>query len=143
DASGRMVMGDKFQIRDQDPPAPSPGNEVASAAAVPPLPPEMASRVEAAETAIHDVDASGIQLAAGIDAAAYHPVVLFGNANSGKTSLLLSLFALLRTEPSLATGLELGDPIIATDSLFGRYLYDQAEAFFGKKTQDFIEGRAS
>jgi hypothetical protein len=134
-------MADKFQIRDGNPP--EAGNEVASALSGSPLPPETASPVEVAETAIHDVDASGIQLAAGIDAAAYHPVVLFGNANSGKTSLLLSLFALLRTDPSLATGLELGDPIIATDSLFGRYLYDQAEGFFGKKTQDFIEGRAS
>lgn len=131
-------MDEKFEIRDE-PRAHAAGNNAESTRSDEATP----AATEAAETAIHDVDASGIQLAAGIDAAAYYPVVLFGNANSGKTSLLLSLFALLRTEPSLATGLELGEPIVATDSLFGRYLYDSAEGFFGKKTQDFIEGRAS
>jgi hypothetical protein len=84
-----------------------------------------------------------LQIAAGLDAAGYHPVVLFGNANSGKTSLLLSLFALLRTEPHLETGLKLGDPILHVDSPYGRFLRDQAEGFYGKKTQDFIEGVAS
>lgn len=134
-------MADKFHIPEEELAGASPANSNAASAGqggpITPIP------TEAAEAAIHDVDASGIQLAAGIDAAAYHPVVLFGNANSGKTSLLLSLFALLRTEPDLATGLELGEPIVTTDSLFGRYLYDSAEGFFGKKTQDFIEGRAS
>jgi len=132
-------MAEKFQLRDESPEVSANAN-VAPPAPSDPLP---QNPTQAAETVIHDVDASGIQLAAGIDAAAYHPVVLFGNANSGKTSLLLSLFALLRTEPSLATGLELGEPIVPTDSLFGRYLYDSAEGFFGTKTQDFIEGRAS
>jgi hypothetical protein len=102
-----------------------------------------ASSPQAEPPGPQDLDASGVQLAMGLDVAGYHPVVLFGNANSGKTSLLLSLFALLGTEPELRTGLELGDPIVAADSLYGKYLREQSEAFFGKKTQDFIEGKAS
>lgn len=130
-------MPDKFQLPEDDssesqPPSVEPEE---SATTLPEPPPQIRE--------VADVDASGVQLAAGIDAAAYHPVVLFGNANSGKTSLLLSLFALLRTEPRLLTGLELGEPILPADSLYGRYLHEQAEGFFGRKTQDFIEGRAS
>jgi hypothetical protein len=137
-------MAEKFQLRDEPTPKDEPESgrapqpEIAPLASVPP------TRERPSEPApVDDVEASGVHLAAGLDAAGYHPVVLFGNANSGKTSLLLSLFALLRTEPSLVTGLELGDAFVATDSLYGKYLRDQAEGFFGRKTQDFIEGRAS
>lgn len=141
-----MVMADKFQLKDEGTPprkttAPEPSPEQAETAAAVSVP--NTKRAIDKEPIGNDVDASGIQLAFGVDAAGYHPVVLFGNANSGKTSLLLSLFALLRTEPQLDTGLELGDPIIPVDSLYGEYLSDQAEGFFGRKTQDFIEGRAS
>lgn len=85
----------------------------------------------------------GFQIAAGLTSAGYHPVVLFGNANSGKTSLLLSLISLIRTEPDLHCGLDLGEPVLNTDTPYGRYLRDQAEGFYGKKTQDFIEGKAA
>lgn len=136
-------MGEKFEIRDE----PSPERSGAErAGASPERAPETRTAEEnqvETESSSASVDASGIELAAGLDAAGYHPVVLFGNANSGKTSLLLSLLALIRTEPKLATGLELGDPVVPTDSLYGQYLHDQAEGFFGRKTQDFIEGKAS
>lgn len=85
----------------------------------------------------------GYHVAAGLAAAGYHPVVLFGSAGSGKTSLLLSLLALLREEPDLLCGLDLGDAILNVDTPYGRYLRDQAEGFYGRKTQDFIEGRAA
>jgi hypothetical protein len=138
-------MAEKFQLRDEPTPKEPPVStgaaqpEIAPAVSVPPTGGERTI----APPPVDDVEASGVHLAAGLDAAGYHPVVLFGNANSGKTSLLLSLFALVRTEPSLGTGLELGDAFVATDSLYGKYLREQAEGFFGRKTQDFIEGKAS
>jgi hypothetical protein len=85
----------------------------------------------------------GYHVAAGLTAAGYHPIVLFGTAGSGKTSLLLSLLALLRDEPDLLCGLDLGEPILSVDTPYGRFLREQAEGFYGRKTQDFIEGRAA
>lgn len=85
----------------------------------------------------------GFHVAAGLAAAGYHPIVLFGSAGSGKTSLLLSLLALLRDEPELHCGLDLGEPILSVDTPYGRFLREQAEGFYGRKTQDFIEGRAA
>ena len=85
----------------------------------------------------------GHRLSIGLDACGYHPVVLFGNASSGKTSLLLSLLALLRTEPELACGLKLGEPILPLDTPYGRLIYDQAVGFYGAKTQAFINGNAA
>lgn len=96
-----------------------------------------------ADLPIIDEGNDGFHVAAGLSAAGYHPVVLFGSAGSGKTSLLLSLMALLRDEPELLCGLDLGDPILGLDTAYGRFIRDQAEGFYGKKTQDFIEGRAA
>ena len=105
----------------------------------PPAQQVMAEAISPADFSADD----GFQIAAGLTSAGYHPVVLFGNANSGKTSLLLSLFSLIRTEPSLHCGLDLGEPVLNVDSKYGRYLREQSEGFYGKKTQDFIEGRAA
>lgn len=91
---------------------------------------------------IENIPDGGLELAAAMEAADYQPVVLFGNAASGKTSLLLSLLAITRTETSLDTGVFLGDPILRSDSEYGRYLIESSEDFFGRKTQDFIEGKA-
>ena len=91
---------------------------------------------------IKDIPDGGSQLAAAMEAADYQPVVLFGTAASGKTSLLLSLLAIARTETALDTGVFLGEPILRPDSDYGRYLVENAEEFFGRKTQEFIEHRA-
>lgn len=144
-------MAKKFELPEIGTAAPSPTREAAADSEPQPAAREpsatAAEQPHAREPAqglpAGEIDGAGHQLAAGIEAAGYHPVVLFGNANSGKTSLLLSLFALLRTEPQLATGLELGDPIISVDTPYGRFLREQAEGFYGRKTQDFIEGTAS
>jgi hypothetical protein len=92
--------------------------------------------------AVEDIPDGGSQLAAAMEAADYQPVILFGTAASGKTSLLLSLLAIARTETSLDTGVFLADPILRPDSAYGRYLIENAEEFFGRKTQEFIEHRA-
>ena len=86
---------------------------------------------------------AGKTLAAALEAEGYHPVVVFGNAASGKTSLLLSLLAYIKTVPSLDCGFILGDPVLDVDTEYGNYLKILADQFFGRRTQDFIEGRAS
>ena len=90
-----------------------------------------------------DVDASGAQLASDMEDKRYQPVILFGNAFSGKTSLLLSLLAAVKTETHLETGLFMAEPLLARDTRYGRYQSEQSEAFFGRKTQEFIQGTAS
>lgn len=70
----------------------------------------------------------------------YHPVVLFGTNNSGKTSILMSLFATLASEPILDTGLSLCDPILGSRSDIGRQLHKEAEHTFDIKTQAFMVG---
>src|SRR5689334_20229327 len=70
----------------------------------------------------------------------YHPVVLFGTNNSGKTSLLMSLFATIASEPVLDTGLFLCDPILGSRTELSRQLHKEAEHSFHIKTQAFIAG---
>jgi hypothetical protein len=99
--------------------------------------------VQPAPIVVDDVEASGARLAADMEAKGYQPVVLFGNAYSGKTSLLLSLLACVKTESELGAGVFLGEPLLARDTAYGRFQAEQSEAFFGRKVQDFIEGTAS
>lgn len=87
-----------------------------------------------------DVNRLGEDLALHVEAAECHPVILFGSRSTGKTSLILSLLASLKTEPSLRTGLRLGDPLLDLNSVIGKEQYDIAEGMFGQKTQQFIDG---
>lgn len=82
----------------------------------------------------------GLQLARSLEAGFYHPVVLFGTAFSGKTSLLLSLFSALVSEPRLETGLVLCDPILGSGDGVGRRLHQDARRLFDVGTQAFIAG---
>jgi hypothetical protein len=95
------------------------------------------------EPTVTGPEEQGLQLSIGLEEGGYHPVILFGNRASGKTSLLLSLISLLRTETDLHCGLRLGEPILSTGSTYGKEINREAEAFWGKKTQDFINGKAS
>jgi hypothetical protein len=97
----------------------------------------------AAQDAARDGPESGRELAEHMLEAGYQPVVIFGNAASGKTSLLLSLFATLRTEARLEAALFPGPVVMDTSRPYGRYIAEQASQFFGLKTQQFIEGVAS
>ena len=92
---------------------------------------------------IDDIERGGRLVAEDMFDKGYQPVVLFGNAFSGKTSLLLSLFATIRTESRLDCGLSLAPPILSQQSAYGKYIQNHAESFWGRKTQDFIEGVAS
>jgi hypothetical protein len=86
---------------------------------------------------------SGRLLAEQMFNAGYQPVVLFGNGASGKTTLLMSLLAAIRTSPQLQAGLKLGEPILDPSHRYGSYLWSEAQRFFGLRTQEFIEGIAS
>lgn len=137
-----MTEGDKFSLENGPPGRPD-------AAASPGLDqPEPAHSWRPTSSTAYqldakDVDASGANLAGDMEDKNYQPVILFGNAFSGKTSLLLSLLASVKTETHLDTGLFLAEPLLARDTLYGRYQSEQSEAFFGRKTQEFIQGTAS
>ena len=88
----------------------------------------------------NDLDRLGEELALHVEAAECHPVILFGSRATGKTSLILSLLAAVKTEPSLRTGLRLGDPLLDISSVIGKEQYEIAEWIFGQKTQQFIDG---
>jgi hypothetical protein len=81
----------------------------------------------------------GIDLAHAIQEGGYHPVVLFGTNNSGKTSLLLSLFAAIGDE-SWECGLAEGAALLGSSTPLGRQLHDHAVHTFQVKTQAFREG---
>ncbi len=82
----------------------------------------------------------GADLAQAVSEGGYHPVVLFGTNFSGKTSLLLSLFSTIVSEPGLRTGLALCDSLLGSGSRLGRLLHEEADHTFSVKTQAFMEG---
>jgi hypothetical protein len=92
------------------------------------------------DAGLESVDRLGAHLAHALQEGGYHPVILFGTNFSGKTSLLLSLLATLISEPRLATGLVLCDPILSSGSGIGRRLHDEARKLFEVMTQAFLEG---
>ena len=87
-----------------------------------------------------DIDVSGAQLANDMADKGYQPVIFVGNAGSGKTSVLLSLIALLKRQPDLAASAFLDPPLLDGRSKLGSYQKENAEAFFFKNVQRFIDG---
>jgi hypothetical protein len=82
----------------------------------------------------------GVDLARAMEDEGYHPVILFGTNNSGKTSILMSLFATITNEPVLNTGLILCDPILGSHARIAKELHREAEHSFEVKTQAFLAG---
>jgi hypothetical protein len=103
------------------------------------LPPSILAE-QSPDAAGEDVQRLGADLARALQDGGYHPIIIFGTNFSGKTSLLLSLFATLTSEPKLEAGLILCDPILGTTSGIGRRLHEEAVHTFDVKTQAFIEG---
>lgn len=87
-----------------------------------------------------DLSSLGRDLANAMLEEGYHPVVLFGTNNSGKTSILMSLFATLSVEPQLETGLSLCDPILGSRTDIARMLHREAQHTFEIKTEAFLAG---
>lgn len=87
-----------------------------------------------------DLSSLGRDLANAMQEEGYHPVVLFGTNNSGKTSILMSLFATLSVEPQLETGLSLCDPILGSRTNIAKHLHKEARHTFEIKTEAFLAG---
>ena len=95
------------------------------------------------ETPTYQVDAKiGVQIAENMDEGGYHPVIIFGSSNSGKSSLLGSLLAYFQVDTTQEVGISLGDPLIPTETEQGRAAFKQAEIFFYRSVQEFIGGEA-
>lgn len=73
----------------------------------------------------------------------YHPVLLFGNSNSGKTSMLLSLMAAVTTRVDLNATAQLRNNLLSADSNYGQFFRTEAQDFVESKLTNFIEGRSS
>ena len=86
------------------------------------------------------VESLGRDLAIAMQEEGYHPVVLFGTNNSGKTSILMSLFSTLSVEPKLETGLTLCDPILGSRTDIAKHLQREAQHLFEIKTEAFLSG---
>ena len=91
---------------------------------------------EASVDAEVDFSKIGQTLAAEMDAQGYHPVIIFGSANSGKSTLLGSLFSYLQIDTTKGVGIYLGDPLVSQ----GREAKDLAESFFYQSIQEFLDG---
>lgn len=84
----------------------------------------------------------GRQLAAQMEEQGYHPVVLFGSAASGKSSLLASLLAYLQVDTSAKVQIQLGDQLILDDDAYGSEAHKEASTFFYRSVEEFIGGKA-
>jgi hypothetical protein len=102
--------------------------------------PVLESRGPAELSDMGNLSQLGSELAKVLQDEGYHPVILFGTNNSGKTSILMSLFATISSEPILEAGLALCDPILGTRSDVARLLHREAENTFHIKTQAFLAG---
>jgi hypothetical protein len=85
---------------------------------------------------------SGKALALAMEKLNYHPVIVFGHSNSGKTTLLLSLIAFLTTDAQAAIGIRLGQPMLDLTQSDGIEMWERAQRIFGINTQAFIDGTA-
>ncbi|CAN4276807.1 hypothetical protein MCEMSEM29_01932 [Methylophilaceae bacterium] len=82
----------------------------------------------------------GQKLAEEMEAQGYHPVIIFGSANSGKSTLLGSLFSYFQIDPTKGVGIYLGEPLLPVSTPQGRDAKDLAESFFYQSIQEFLDG---
>lgn len=73
----------------------------------------------------------------------YHPVVIFGGPNSGKTSFVTSMLASLKLSADWQISAALNEPVISTDSEFGSMQKNECVKLFYQTVQQFINGQAA
>jgi hypothetical protein len=134
DAAGNSDRKQEAEAPRSPPPAPStPSTQ--------PAPPPASSEPEFSLSE-SDVEKRGAQIAMKLDEDGYHPVVIVGTSSAGKSCLLCSLFAYLRSDPSLEIGVHLNEPLLERSSPYGELIAESSEAFFHRAVQEFIEGTA-
>lgn len=84
----------------------------------------------------------GKVIAEQLEATGYHPVVVFGSSNSGKSSLLGSLFSYFQANATNGIGIFLGESFLPEDTPYGSWANKEAETFFYKGVQEFLAGKA-
>lgn len=68
----------------------------------------------------------------------FHPVLIFGTTMAGKSSLLTSLFAYIRSQSEAAARVNIGEWLVPTESEYGERLYNEAQYFFHRVVNNFI-----
>jgi hypothetical protein len=89
-----------------------------------------------------DLTKVGQKIAEVMEELDYHPVIIFGSSNSGKSSLLGSLLSYFQIDTTHGIGIYLGDSLIPTSTPHGKWAYSEAESFFYKSIQEFLDGTA-
>jgi hypothetical protein len=84
----------------------------------------------------------GKHLAETMDELGYHPVIVFGSANSGKSTLLGSLFGYFQIATSKGISISLGEALIPSNTPHGKETYEEAQRFFYSQVQEFLDGTA-
>jgi hypothetical protein len=87
-----------------------------------------------------DAVSIGREIAQHLAAEGFHPVVTFGLTNSGKSSLLASLFTFLRLVPELKISFSLGPGLNSSSPDYDRFARENAKRFFYTSVQVFIAG---
>lgn len=90
-----------------------------------------------------DRNSSVKKLAEYLQAQGYHPVLLFGNRFSGKSTLLTSLLGYARSDINSNVSIAIGAPIFPIDSGYGKTVYDEAQIFFEHSVLNYLAGIAA
>lgn len=77
-----------------------------------------------------------------MDKQGYHPVIIFGSSNSGKSTFLASLFSYFQVSMANGIGIYLGDSLIPLNTSHGKAAFADAERFFHQQQQTFLDGEA-
>jgi hypothetical protein len=72
----------------------------------------------------------------------YHPVMIFGTAASGKSSMLASLFHYLQNDPRSQAICMLGEWILPIDTKEGATVAEEVSRFFNRAVMNFNNGDA-
>jgi hypothetical protein len=106
----------------------------------PPLP--VSEHFVSLDSDFSDVTEQTFTLARSLTEKKYHPVMLFGTAASGKSSMLASLFHYLQNDPRSGAICMLGEWIIPVDTELGGKVADQVSRFFNNSVMKFNAGVA-
>jgi hypothetical protein len=90
----------------------------------------------------HNPVAVGRLIAEQLEQHGYHPVIIFGSSNSGKSSLLGSLFSYFQIESTKSIGIFLGEAFLPSTNPYGKWALEESKSFFYKGVQEFLRGTA-